>query len=255
MNQEFTLNAMRTIVCQDAQGAAKTVAGLIADQVRQNPKSVLGLATGGTPVATYQVLIEMARRGEVDFRQVTSFNLDEYIGLAGDHPQSFRAFMDEQLFGQINIPIEQTFVPDGCASDIDASCARYEAMIRDAGGIDMQLLGIGHNGHIAFNEPGSEFDSRTRQVELTAETIDKNARFFDSPDQVPRHAITMGIATILDARQIVLLATGAGKADAVRNMLAGPVVAAHPASLLRNHSHVTVVLDPPAAAAVTELQQ
>ncbi len=247
MIQTVQINGIETIVKADGEQASHAVADLIAAQIRRKADSVLGLATGGTPVQTYRRLIKMNRGGEVDFSGVTSFNLDEYIGLRGDHPQSFRAFMNEQLFDHINIDLARTFVPDGCAADVAAHCAKYESMIESAGGIDLQLLGLGHNGHIAFNEPGSPRDSRTRQVDLTPETIEKNARFFDSIDEVPCHAITMGIATILDARQIVLLATGAGKADAVAKMLEGPVDESHPASLLRNHDHVTVVLDQDAA--------
>jgi glucosamine-6-phosphate deaminase len=234
-------------ICDDEHQASVRVAELIAGQVQQKPTSVLGLATGGTPVESYRALAEMNRRGEVDFSRVTTFNLDEYVGLAADHPQSYRAFMDTQLFNHINIDRGRTHVPDGLAGDIHQHCEQYEAMIRSAGGIDLQLLGLGHNGHIAFNEPGSPRESRTRQVDLTAETIEKNARFFDSIEQVPRHAITMGVATVMEARKIVLLALGAGKASAVATMLQEPISESFPASLLREHGNVTVVLDSAAA--------
>ena len=243
-------SGIHLLIADDPHQASARVADIIAEQVSAKPNSVLGLATGGTPVETYRLLAEKNRRGEVDFASVTTFNLDEYVGLAGDHPQSYRLFMDTQLFDHINVDRLRTHVPDGLAEHVEKHCRRYETMIRDAGGIDLQLLGLGHNGHIAFNEPGSPRESRTRQVDLTAETIEKNARFFDSIEQVPRHAITMGVATILEARRIVLLATGAGKADAVASMLKGPVNESFPASLLREHGDVTVVVDRAAAAAL-----
>lgn len=250
MTESGTINGIRTIVESSSKEASRSVAALIAAQILSKPDSVLGLATGGTPLETYQQLIEMNARGETDFERVTSFNLDEYIGLDGKHPQSYRAFMNARLFDHINIDPSRTFVPDGCAAKIARHCEDYEAMIRSAGGIDLQLLGLGHNGHIAFNEPGSPVESRTRQVDLTAETIEKNARFFESINDVPRHAITMGIATILESKAIVLLALGEGKADAVSQMLEGPITPSHPASLLRNHDHVTVVLDEGAAGKI-----
>jgi glucosamine-6-phosphate deaminase len=252
MNSSCQINGVRTVVRSSAQEASKVVAEQFAGQIRHQNESVLGLATGGTPIETYRQLIQMNRRGEADFRSVITFNLDEYIGLAGDHPQSYRAFMNANLFDQIDIRMDRTFVPDGCVKDVPGHCADYEAKIKAAGGIDLQLLGLGHNGHIAFNEPGSPASSRTRQVDLTAETIEKNARFFDSIEQVPRHAITMGIATILESREIILLALGEGKSDAVAQMLKGPITESFPASLLRNHQKVTVVLDESAASKVID---
>ena len=248
MIESQKLNGIQTSVHATSEAASLAVAKRIAEQVQAKPDCVLGLATGGTPSQTYRELIEMNRSGEVDFSGVTSFNLDEYIGLDGTHPQSYRAFMNEQLFDHINIHPERTFVPDGCTKDVVNHCGEYEGMIRDAGGIDLQLLGLGHNGHIAFNEPGSPAYSRTRQVDLTADTIEKNARFFESINEVPRHAITMGIATIMEAKSIVLLALGESKSEAVEAMLQGPVTESMPASLLRNHDHVTVVLDEAAAS-------
>lgn len=244
------INGIRTIVEAGPEAASKTAADRIAAQVLNKPDCVLGLATGGTPVQTYQRLIEMNASGDIDFGRVTSFNLDEYIGLDRNHPQSYRVFMNTHLFDHINIDPRRTFVPDGCAADIPKHCAEYETMIRSAGGIDLQLLGLGHNGHIAFNEPGSPAISRTRQVDLTAETIEKNARFFETINDVPRHAITMGIATILESKHILLLALGEGKSLAVKEMLQGPITESHPASLLRHHERVTVVLDEAAAAEI-----
>lgn len=236
-----------TIVLPDAEAASRHVAEIFASAIGAEPDVVLGLATGGTPVGAYRELIRRHREGELDFSRVTTFNLDEYVGLQPTHPQSYRAFMQQQLFDHINIDPARTHVPSGTADDLAAQAAEYERAIREAGGIELQLLGIGHNGHIAFNEPGTPADSRTRAVELTESTIQSNARFFDSADEVPRHAVTMGIGTILEARRIVLLATGEGKAEAVQRAVAGEVDVNHPASLLQNHRRVTFVLDEAAA--------
>ncbi|QDT07857.1 Glucosamine-6-phosphate deaminase 1 [Rubripirellula lacrimiformis] len=227
---------------------ADHVAGIFADAVVANPSVVLGLATGGSPVATYGRLIDRHRTAGLDFSRVTTFNLDEYIGLGPDHPQSFRHFMQQQLFDHVNVNLAKTHVPDGCCRDLDAHVAAYEAAITGAGGIELQLLGIGSNGHIAFNEPGSPADSRTRKVALTQETIDANSRFFDSIDDVPRTAITMGIGTILESRRIVLIATGTSKAEAVAAAIRGPRTIDCPASLLQSHDDVTLVIDQAAAA-------
>lgn len=251
--QSIEINGIKTIVCSDAENASEVVAMKIADQILRDKACVLGLATGGTPVETYARLIALNRSNVVSFASVTTFNLDEYIGTGSDHPQSYRAFMEANLFKHIDIDPDRTYVPDGCASNVHAYCERYEQLIQSCGGIDLQLLGLGHNGHIAFNEPGSPVQSRTRQVDLTAETIEKNARFFDSIEQVPRHAITMGIATILESREIILLAFGNGKSQAVSRMLEGPVSEDHPASLLRNHPQVTVVVDHAAAGKTAAL--
>ena len=238
----------RILLQPDADAAARQVAQLFAGAICQNPRIVLGLATGGTPIKTYAELVRMHAAGETDFSQVTTFNLDEYVGLSGDHPQSFRFFMQDQLFDRINVDPQQTHVPSGMADDLMGQAQEYEEKIRAAGGIELQLLGIGSNGHIAFNEPGAARDSRTRVVELTEETIQSNARFFDSVDEVPRRAITMGIGTILEARRIVLLATGKGKAAAVRQAIEEPVAASCPASWLQTHPDVTYVLDRAAAS-------
>ncbi|MCD0463160.1 glucosamine-6-phosphate deaminase [Roseiconus lacunae] len=248
------VNGIRVIVCEDSDAASRTTADLIADQLRERPQSVLGLATGGTPLKTYENLIELHRDGQISFAEATSFNLDEYVGLSGDHPQSYRSFMNQTLFSKVDIAPERTHVPDGLASDVPAHCTAYEDSIQSHGGIDLQLLGIGHNGHIAFNEPGSSADSRTRRVDLTDDTIEKNARFFDSPDEVPREAITMGIATILQAKKIVLLAIGSGKTAAIKSMLFGEVTDEVPASFLRQHVGVTVVLDAAAADGLFDSQ-
>lgn len=236
------------VVCETAAEASGKVAGMIADVIRSKPHPVLGLATGGTPVQTYAELVRMHREEGLDFSETSTFNLDEYIGLAPEHHQSYRQFMQGQLFDHVNIDVSRTLVPDGLASDPLAHAVEYEGLISAAGGIDLQLLGIGHNGHIAFNEPGSPIDCRTRVVDLAQQTIDKNARFFESADDVPRSAITMGIGTILEAKRIVLLACGEGKAEAIYRTIEQPPTEDHPASLLQHHGAVTIVVDGPAAA-------
>ncbi|MEM9589551.1 MAG: glucosamine-6-phosphate deaminase [Planctomycetota bacterium] len=238
----------KIIVCESDGAAAAIVADLYADLLRDKPAAVLGLATGGTPTATYREFVRRYQQGDVSFARASSFNLDEYVGLSADHPQSFCYFMRQHLFDHVDLSADRANVPSGDAIDADAEARRYEEAIASSGGIDLQLLGIGHNGHIAFNEPGSARNSRTRVVDLTDETIRNNARFFDSIDQVPTTAITMGVGTILEARRIVLLATGADKSEAVAAAAEGSVSEAVPASLLRHHSEVTFVLDRAAAS-------
>ena len=239
---------MKVIICQTPEEMSRKAAEIFARRIREKPDIVLGLATGGTPVGMYRELIRMHREEGLDFSRVRTFNLDEYVGLPPDHPQSYRYFMDKNLFDHINIDKSNTQVPDGMASDLEAHCAEYEERIRAAGGIDLQLLGIGSNGHIAFNEPGSPFDSRTRVVELAESTIRDNARFFDRPEDVPRKAVSMGLGTIMEAREIVLLASGENKADAVAKAVEGPVTEEVPASILQRHPNVTFVIDRDAAS-------
>jgi glucosamine-6-phosphate deaminase len=247
---------MEILIADDAAGAAEITANLIANQVRQKPTSVLGLATGSTPEATYARLAQFHLEAGLDFSQVTTFNLDEYLGLSPDHPQSYRYFMNDRLFRHINIPLERTHVPSGRPSDPARECQAYENAIRHAGGIDLQLLGIGRDGHIGFNEPGSSLQSRTRVKTLTEQTIKDNAELFfgkDQADQVPRFAITMGVGTILDARQLLLLATGERKAEIVAAMIEGPVTTMVTASVLQWHAQAIVVLDKAAASKLTHL--
>ncbi|MGB7344420.1 MAG: glucosamine-6-phosphate deaminase [Pirellulaceae bacterium] len=248
MSSESAAKSPTIIVCDDAEAASLRAANLFAASISSWPDLILGLATGGTPVAMYGHLVRMYNDGLLDFSQIRTFNLDEYIGLAADHPQSYRSFMNQQLFDHVNLDPGNTFLPNGAASDVPAEVARYERLIADSGGIELQLLGIGHNGHIAFNEPGSSRESRTRLVDLTPRTIESNARFFDSIDDVPKQAITMGVETILEAKAIVLLAFGAAKADAVQKAIEGDVDASHPASFLQTHRSVTYVLDREAAS-------
>ncbi|MEF3354528.1 glucosamine-6-phosphate deaminase [Paenibacillus sp. GYB006] len=220
-----------------------TGAELIASLLQSKPKAVLGLATGSSPVGIYNELIDMYNRGLVSFASASSFNLDEYVGLPVNHPESYRSFMNEKLFNHVDIKLENTHVPDGNAPDLDAECAHYEQLLNDHGPVDLQLLGIGHNGHIGFNEPGVSLTGSTHVVDLKEETLKANARFFPSIDDVPKQAMTMGVASILKAKQIVLIARGEDKAEIIRTALTGPITTECPASLLQCHPNVTVLLD------------
>lgn len=238
---------MRVIVEKDREGVSRRAALFVASLVRRRPTCVLGLATGGTPLGTYQELIRLHREEGLDFSRVVTFNLDEYVGLGGSHPQSYRHFMQTNFFDHINVDPRDTHVPDGRALDFEAYCEQYERMISDEGGIDLQLLGIGSDGHIAFNEPGSSLGSRTRLKTLTEETVRDNARFFGSEKEVPRLAITMGVGTILESRQCLLLACGDSKACAIRDTIEGPLTAQVTASALQLHRDVIAILDEEAA--------
>ncbi|GEB34618.1 glucosamine-6-phosphate deaminase [Brevibacillus sp. FSL K6-0770] len=242
---------MKLVIVKDYQEMSRKAAELLASEVKQHPQTVLGLATGGTPVGMYRELIKLHEDEGIDFSQAQSFNLDEYVGLSSAHPQSYRAYMQENLFQHINLPADKTHVPTGDAVDLDKECARYEEAIREAGGIDIQVLGIGNNGHIGFNEPGSSAESTTRVVQLTESTIEANARYFASVEEVPTQAVSMGIKTILGAKKVVLLASGEAKAQAVRLMVEGEPTADVPASLLQLHPDVTVIVDEAAASQLT----
>ena len=228
--------------------ASIAAAVLIAGQVVDNPRSVLGLATGSTPLPIYRELIAMAHRGVLDFQNVTTYNLDEYAGLGPDHPCSYRRFMQENLFSHLQMRPEQIHIPNGLAEDPDAECRAYDAAIAAAGGLDLQLLGLGSNGHTAFNEPAPHFTTNSYCVRLSEQTRRDNRRFFAEGEQVPTHALTMGIASIMQARRIVLVATGPNKAQAVKRMVDGPVDPMVPASILQMHRHATILLDADAAA-------
>jgi glucosamine-6-phosphate deaminase len=238
---------MEVIIQSDADAAARMAARVVAKLIRRKPNAVLGLATGNTPLGLYRELVRLHREEELDFSRVTTFNLDEYVGLAADHPASYHAFMHENLFNHLNIPRGQIHIPDGRAADIPSHCAAYEASIRAAGGIDLQVLGVGTDGHIGFNEPTSSLASRTRIKTLTPRTRSDNASFFDREEDVPHHVITMGIGTIMESRECLMLAFGARKADAVAAMVEGPVSAMMPASVLQMHPVVKVFIDEPAA--------
>ena len=233
------------IIIQPTHLAATGVAArIIARLLSEKPAAVLGLATGSTPLALYQMLIAM----NLDWSRATTFNLDEYIGLPRDHAQSYHSFMWENLFKHVNISKENVHIPDGNAQDVPRFCHEYEDRIRAVGGIDLQVLGIGTDGHIGFNEPTSSLASRTRIKTLTQQTCRDNARFFGSEDSVPRHVITMGIGTIMEARQNLLLAFGQNKSRAIAEAVEGPITSINPASILQMHPVVKVILDEPAAA-------
>ena len=234
---------MRIYQTEDYAAMSRQAADVIAQLVQRQPSCVLGLATGGTPVGLYQQLVVRCQQGQLSFAQVRTVNLDEYLGLAPDHAQSYRHFMQVNLFDHIDIPPENTHVLNGLAPDPQAECASYNRLIRSLGGIDLQLLGMGHNGHIAFNEPGDNFGLETHLVTLTQSTIDANQRFFASRKEVPRHALSMGIKNIMQARQILMVVSGADKADIVYQAFTGPVTRQVPASVLQLHPDVTLVGD------------
>lgn len=243
---------MKLILTKDYAEMCAKVARVFAAEVILKPDCVLGLATGSTPIGMYQQLIRKYREGKLDFSRVHTVNLDEYAGLTGDHPQSYRYFMEHNLFAHINLPREQTYIPDGAAPDPQAECVRYEKCLQALGRVDIQLLGIGRNGHIGFNEPGDSFPVSTHLTDLADSTIGANARFFASMDEVPKQAITMGIGTILKAEKIILMANGAAKAETLYQMMFGPVTPRLPASILQFHPDVWVYADPEAAAVVLE---
>ncbi len=242
---------MKIVLTAHADEAADLVAREILDALGDKPDLVLGLATGSTPIGVYQRLCDAVARGEASFARVRTFNLDEYLDLPAEHPRSYRTFMREHLFEGIDIPPGNVAFPPSEGGDLEARCGAYEERIREAGGIDIQLLGIGRNGHIGFNEPTSSLRSRTRIKTLTARTLEDNARFYADGESQPVLAATMGIGTILDARRILLQAIGAKKADAVRAMVEGPVSSFFPASMLQVHPLVTAFLDPEAASLLT----
>lgn len=245
---------MRVVVLENAEAVAQFAADFFVKQVNRKPNSVLGLATGSTPLGTYRKITEAYKAGRVSFKSVTTFNLDEYFGLEPTHEQSYRRFMRESLFDHIDVDPAKTHVPLGSTQDVEAETSTYEAAIVAAGGIDLQLLGIGTDGHIAFNEPGSSFASRTRLKTLTRRTRQDNARFFGSIESVPKMALTMGIGTILDAQQLLLLACGEGKAEAIARSVEGPLSSICPGSALQLHPRATVVLDKGAAQGLVQLE-
>lgn len=232
---------MRMIKAKDYADLSRKAANILAAQVYLKPNCVLGLATGSTPIGTYKCLVEDYNNGNLDFSQVKSANLDEYCGLDETNDQSYRYFMNDNLFNHVNIDKANTNVPNGKAEDLEAECARYDALIEELGGVDIQLLGIGHNGHIGFNEPCDEFVKGTHLVDLGERTIQANARFFASIDEVPRQAVTMGIKTIMSAKKVLLIANGQDKKEIVEKAFYGPVTPNVPASILQLHPDVTVI--------------
>ena len=234
---------MKFYVAENYEAMSRKAASILAAKVIEKPDCVLGLATGSTPIGTYQNLIQWYKDGDLDFSQVKSVNLDEYVGLAPTHDQSYRYFMQTNLFDHINIDVANTNVPNGLADDPEAACAEYDEIIRSMGGVDIQVLGMGHNGHIAFNEPADYFPMGTHVVDLQESTINANARFFASADEVPRKAMTMGIGNIMAAKQILVVVNGEAKADIVKAAFTGPVTPMVPASILQLHPNVVVVGD------------
>jgi len=242
---------MRVIVVKDKEEMGKRTGEIVAAEMRKKAHFVLGLATGSTPIPLYQELARLNKEGVIDCSTTTTFNLDEYVGLLPEHDQSYRHFMNKNLFDHINIDKKNTHVPNGMAKDIEAFCEEYEQMIDDMGGVDMQVLGIGSNGHIGFNEPGSSLGSLTRIKTLTKSTIQDNARFFEKIEDVPTLAITMGIGTVMKAKKVILLANGANKADVVAAALEGPITSKVPASVLQLHRFATFVITEDAASKIT----
>lgn len=236
----ITMNIIRA---KDYQDMSRKATNIISAQIIMKPDCVLGLATGSTPVGTYRQLIEWYEKGDLDFSRVSTVNLDEYRGLAHIDPQSYYYFMQENLFDHVNIDKAATHVPDGTNPDAADACAKHEQIIKSLGGIDLQLLGLGNNGHIGFNEPGAAFEKETHLVDLAESTVRANARFFASIDEVPKQAYTMGIRTIMQAKKILVVVSGEGKADIVSRAFFGPVTPEVPASILQMHPDVTVVCD------------
>ncbi|MFQ5605156.1 MAG: glucosamine-6-phosphate deaminase [bacterium] len=239
---------MLVIVKDDYESMSVEAARRVVDLIKKKPDCVLGLATGSSPLGLYKELIRMHKEEGLDFARVTTFNLDEYVGLPEEHDQSYHYFMNENLFNHINVDRRFVHVPNGMAEDIEKECEEYEQKILDAGGIDLQILGIGANGHIAFNEPYSSLGSRTRIKTLTEKTRQDNARFFKSMQEVPKYAITMGVGTIMDAHTLILVANGEGKAEAIAKTVEGPITAMVPATIVQMHRDAIIIVDRAAAS-------
>lgn len=241
---------MKIYKAKDYKDMSRKAANIISAQVIMKPNCVLGLATGSTPIGTYDQLVEWYSKGDLDFSEVTTVNLDEYKGLPRTNDQSYYYFMHQHLFDRVNIDPDRTNVPNGMEPDAEKECGRYEELIRSLGGVDLQLLGLGHNGHIGFNEPGEAFEKETHRVDLTESTIEANKRFFASADDVPKQAYTMGIKTIMQAKKILIVVNGENKADIVERAFFGPVTPEVPASILQLHNDVTLVGDEAALAKI-----
>lgn len=243
---------MRIYRTKNSADMSREAANIISAQIIMKPDCVLGLATGSTPIGLYKQLIEWYQKGDLDFSEVRTVNLDEYKGISRENDQSYYYFMHQNLFDHVNIPEGNTHLPDGMALDPEKECDRYNNLIQSMGGVDLQLLGIGHNGHIGFNEPGDSFDKQVHCVNLTESTIEANKRFFASADEVPRQAYTMGIGNILQAKKILIVANGEGKAEIVKKAFFGPVTPQVPASILQLHQDVVLVADEAALSKVVE---
>ncbi len=244
---------IRFICTKDYDDMSRKAANIIGAQIVAKPNSVLGLATGSTPIGAYARLVEGYEAGDLDFSQVTSVNLDEYRGLPHDNDQSYYYFMNYHLFSKVNIDVNNTYVPDGMIADADEACKKYDEIVKNTGGVDLQLLGMGHNGHIGFNEPCDVFVKGTNCVNLTQSTIDANARFFASKEEVPTQAYTMGIQTIMNAKKILVVVNGEGKADIVKKAFFGDVTPQVPASILQLHPDVIVVGDEAAFSQIKDM--
>jgi glucosamine-6-phosphate deaminase len=242
---------MLVIIKKNYDEMSKEAANMVADLIRRKPNCVIGFATGGTPLGLYKELIRMHKEEGLDFSKVTTFNLDEYVGLQPEHPQSYHYFMWENLFKHINVDRRYVHIPQGMAADIDEFCEWYEERIKQSGGLDLQILGIGANGHIAFNEPGSSLGSRTRIKTLTKLTRWDNQRFFESHEEVPKYAITMGVGTIMDAKTLLLLASGKSKADAIKATVEGAITALYPATIVQMHRKAFIFCDEEAASTLS----
>jgi glucosamine-6-phosphate deaminase len=242
---------MEVIVQPDYEQMSKVAAQIVVKILNTKPNAVLGMATGSTPLGLYQELVRLYKEGQLDFSRVTTFNLDEYVGLSANHPQSFHYFMRDHFFQHVNIPPQNINIPSGTTSNYPAFCDWYEQRIAECGGIDLQILGIGSDGHIAFNEPTSSLSSRTRLKTLSEQTINDNARFFERREDVPVYSITMGVGTILDARKLVLVANGKAKAQAIAQAVEGPVTSMVTASAIQMHQDATVIVDEEAASQLT----
>ena len=243
---------MRIIVCENYEEVSKKAAQMILSQVTLKPNSVLGLATGSTPIGMYENLVKFNKKGDIDFSEVRTFNLDEYYNLPKNNDQSYHYFMHKNLFDHININPANVHIPNGMTDDVNAECKRYDELIKEADGVDIQVLGIGNNAHIGFNEPTVGFEKGTHLVELEESTIEANSRFFDNIGDVPKKAITMGIGSIFKSRKIMLIATGENKAEAIYNTVYGKVVPEVPASILQFHSDIVLILDKEAAKLLKE---
>lgn len=243
---------MKIILAKDYKDMSRKAANILSAQVIMKPNCVLGLATGGTPVGTYEQLIEWYKKGDIDFNDVTTINLDEYRGILKDNPQSYWYFMHKNFFDSVNIKKENIHLPDGANLDANEACSQYDAIIHSVGGVDLQLLGIGGDGHIGFNEPNAAFELSTHCVDLTESTIEANKRFFEKKEDVPRKAYTMGIKSIMQARKVLMVANGKNKADIIKTAFFGPVTPQVPASILQMHPDFTLVLDEEAAAKIKE---
>lgn len=243
---------MKVIIVENYEEASQEAAKIFINQVKEKPKSILGLATGSTPVRMYELLREDHEKNHTSYKDVKSYNLDEYFGLDASHPQSYHYFMYKNLFDHININPENIHIPNGMTDDVDAECERYDELIKEAGGVDIQVLGIGNNAHIGFNEPTINFEKGTHLVQLEDSTIEANSRFFDNIEDVPKKAITMGVGSIFKSRKIMLIATGENKAEAIYNTVYGKVVPEVPASILQFHSDIVLILDKEAAKLLKE---